>query len=407
MNSCISACSKGNQWQRSLSILAKLEYPNAVQANIISQPGWPKADVISVNAALEACSAAGLWQASLRVFRDFCQDSLALVPDSWTYVRVISSCGQAHRWEAALRVLAEALGSAAVLRARDKGCKLIADTSLKGGEYRTPDTLQRCCNVALAALERALQWEQSVSLLRDMQCRRVAYDSISLNAATGSVAEEWQLAFSLLRVARSLKTADSITGNAVMHSCLKAGRWENALKLFAQSFEPGSVVGRRLPTQGTWDQDKLTSDEVSWATAVSACELAARRSATCPCPCPVWEPELAVTRSGSTENPKWWQHSFWLLTAMQAGRIVPDSGVLRCVIRSCGFGGSWRQSLSFFASQVAIGSPRVVDSDTNSCLPSLWSASAWVCEAHGEPRLQTLGGSLWPSRSCIAFAASE
>eukprot|EP00397_Hematodinium_sp_SG-2012_P056480 GEMP01069724.1.p1 GENE.GEMP01069724.1~~GEMP01069724.1.p1 ORF type:complete len:310 (+),score=62.08 GEMP01069724.1:56-931(+) len=93
-NAVISACAKGAQWTLALALLRTMRHTHKLKPNDISY-----------NAAVSACEKAANWASALSLLRDMRQD--AIPPNTISYSAAISACdrGGAH-WVHALHLFA-------------------------------------------------------------------------------------------------------------------------------------------------------------------------------------------------------------------------------------------------------------------------------------------------------------
>ncbi|CAK0894342.1 unnamed protein product, partial [Prorocentrum cordatum] len=95
-NAGISACEKGGQWQRALSLLSEMW-----QAKL-------EPNVISYNAGISAWEEGGQWQRALALLWEICEAKLE--PDVTSYSAGISACEARGQWNKALDLLESMLG---------------------------------------------------------------------------------------------------------------------------------------------------------------------------------------------------------------------------------------------------------------------------------------------------------
>ncbi|CAK0875286.1 unnamed protein product [Prorocentrum cordatum] len=92
-NAGISACEKGEQWQRALALLSEMR-----EAKL-------DPDVISYNVGISACEKGQQWQRALALLSEMLEAKLE--PDIISYNAGISACEKGEQWQRALALLSE------------------------------------------------------------------------------------------------------------------------------------------------------------------------------------------------------------------------------------------------------------------------------------------------------------
>eukprot|EP00439_Symbiodinium_sp_Y106_P011919 s2494_g1.t2 len=129
MNSAISACGRGEQWESALQLYAELveggadagnRTQSALMTSLARGVQWTQAihmlqhmstpNIVVHTAACEACARAGRWQEVLCLFRDLLADKLK--PDLAAFHVTLSACAAGGQWLLALELLHERLPQA-------------------------------------------------------------------------------------------------------------------------------------------------------------------------------------------------------------------------------------------------------------------------------------------------------
>ncbi|CAK0795997.1 unnamed protein product [Prorocentrum cordatum] len=147
-NAAISACEKGEQWQRALGLLSEMREAD-LQPNVIS------ATTLRSARARRASSGSGLWCFSARCGERICSPTLPI------YSAGVSACEKGEQWQRAQWQRALVLLS-------------------EMGEVELEPTI--IYNVGISACEKGLQWQRAWALLSEMWKTKLVPDVISYSA---------------------------------------------------------------------------------------------------------------------------------------------------------------------------------------------------------------------------------
>merc|ERR1719231_1563442 len=89
VNSAMSACASGQQWQRALFLLSELH----LQVGLYK---YVEPYVISFNAAISACERGRQWELALHLASKLLQES-GLEPSLHSFNSMLSACGVGHQ----------------------------------------------------------------------------------------------------------------------------------------------------------------------------------------------------------------------------------------------------------------------------------------------------------------------
>ncbi|CAK0832933.1 unnamed protein product [Prorocentrum cordatum] len=243
----ISACEKGEQWQRALALLSEMW-----EAKL-------EPDVISYSAGISACEKGEQWQRALALLSEMRQAKME--PNSATalgsararrassgsglcYNAGISASGKGEQWARALALLSE-----------------LREAKLE------PNVIY--CNAGISACEKGEQWQRALALLSEMWEVTLESSVTSYNAGISACGkgEQWPRALGLLSEMREakLKPDGIFSYNAVICACERCGQWQQALSQL-----------------GEMRESNLEPNGKGFNFAVTACERSSRDSAGFP-----------------------------------------------------------------------------------------------------------------------------
>lgn len=325
-NSAVTACAKSGRWEEAVALLAEMVASPAPPAAASGAPGsaakrerdrsgavgtWGpgtssaargssrggcgdvvrsgaaqpagrlfcRPNVVTYNAAMQACGSAGQWREALRLLRAMLADNIA--PNATSFTSAIAACGSAGEWEQARRLLGAVKGvegaaplsvgsyNAAIKACGDAGRIEEAvgilremEADARGGVAPPPDVTTYTSAIKATGAE----YKQAILLLREMPTKDLTPSRISYNAAITACGRggKWELAESLFReLARAGLSPDVISYNSVISALGGAGQWERAV----------GYLGEMSAAGGSGD---VAPDGVSFAAASLACERAGR-----------------------------------------------------------------------------------------------------------------------------------
>lgn len=238
---------------------------------------WPSADVVSFNAAMEACAKAGRWRKGVALL-PFMR-ATGIRPDVRTYAAVLACFRAGGQWESALELLE---------KMEDFGFS-------NGGRVDVNDELVipdiGCYGVVMSAMGEAGEWERALELLRRLQRRGgigktltgaelphagpaeastataggpnlVCYNAVLLACARAGAPAP---ALALLEEMEGLGVFDVASFNCVMRACRGQGQWRKATELLDRM-----VRGDR--TRGSSAERTLPQPDVySFSSVIAAC----------------------------------------------------------------------------------------------------------------------------------------
>eukprot|EP00434_Breviolum_minutum_P031476 symbB.v1.2.027837.t2/scaffold2770.1/size71041/3 len=258
-NAAISACEKGHQWTFALDLLMTLEDQQLT------------ADVVSYTAAIGACEKSAEWMMALSLLEHMQEKRLQ--PNVVTYNSTISACEKAVEWQKALLLLAEVekmphleatvISYSGAISACEKAAQWPEALHQLGRiEHQRLGANVVTYNAAMSACRRT--WSMAVELMDEMGSRKLQKDVVSYtavisafetsnlwqfawhllepleftinsapyNAAMSAMAfEQWHRALHLLQMLVERSMASTISFNAAMDACGKAGKWQMAMQL--------------------------------------------------------------------------------------------------------------------------------------------------------------------------------
>ncbi|CAE8715678.1 unnamed protein product, partial [Polarella glacialis] len=227
------AKAKAQQWIPTSTILTALSHSLRIEP-----------DVVSFSATAAACKRGPHWAMALRLFASSRQHGLR--PNSVTAGTAIGACSWARQWALALALLHS-------LRCSSQQLDVATFTT------------------ALSAMSSSSLWERALQLPCEIRSRSIEVDAPLWGGAASACerGRRWEQALMLLPEVFSSATQGSPSLasalpalNAVLSACEAGRRWREALDLL-------SVKARLL---------RLRPNTISYGSAISACEKAARWS---------------------------------------------------------------------------------------------------------------------------------
>ncbi|CAE8642006.1 unnamed protein product [Polarella glacialis] len=273
LNSAISACEKGLQWQRALFLLLEdcagrrlhadaITYSAAITAcghgarsdialDLLRSMRHAKVEpkVFCFNAAITTCGARSLqWEPALELL--WAARQLSVEPNTVTGNAALGACGPGHRWEVAVAGL-QFLLSGSGLRANilsfnsaisavnfGREAWQVAVSFLEAAQHYglLPDIIT--LGAVGDAFDKALQWQHAINLLREaVPYYSVLPDKGCFGAAISACERcgQWEMALELLQVMsagrRPESSVDVAAFGAAVNACGKTLRWAQALQL--------------------------------------------------------------------------------------------------------------------------------------------------------------------------------
>ena len=248
-------------------------------------------NVVTYNAAMQACGSAGRWREALRLLRALLAEGIA--PNATSFTSAIAACGAAGEWQQARRLIGAVrkahgagLLSVASYNAAIKACgdagrfeeavevlrEMEADALSRGEGTPAPDATTYTAAIKASGPAH----EHAIRLLREMPTKGVTPTRISYNAAISSCGRggEWELAESLFGEMVTLGLSpDVISYNSLISAFGGAGQWERAVGCLREMLvlSSGLAAGG-----GGGGAGVVNPDAVSFAAASLACERAGR-----------------------------------------------------------------------------------------------------------------------------------
>ena len=315
----ISACGKGTQWQTAIHLLKEAERNNADAVEVYNatisayqrSKLWERAlelffrmnemklsDVISLNAALSACSSeSGLWQTALHLISGM--QIFRIWANEVAHNSGITACAKANSWEKALNLFRllesngrklDAISYGAATNACDRGARWQHAIYLKdiaGVADQSDKSLSYFATSCIGASSRLGRWECAMQIYRQLRANCSELSIISCTAlctadgrrwqdalymASGPSpiscdvdfhnevmgATEWANALLLLHVHRKTLQMNSVSYNAVMGSCQRWEHWQESLTLFLDQSFRGiqldlSSLGAAMSVNSQWE----------------------------------------------------------------------------------------------------------------------------------------------------------
>ncbi|CAE8721075.1 unnamed protein product, partial [Polarella glacialis] len=338
------ACGEGLQWDWALQLLSWGRGANF---------GGLRPDLVSHNAATQACLRAGRWPAALVVREDLA--SRALRADEFSFVMAAGACEVSFQWELVLKLLtalkADRPGvlSAPVLHSTATACvasqqwELALDILLSGplgleavfandGRLETPPS-ETSVGVALTACAAGQLWKAAVALLQGALGQRLQA-SPRLCAATIH--------------ACSIGKFEVLDGRSPPDLRLSR-RWVRALDLLRWSRDEGLVEGQRNgevpePSRDKFQKRQSGSEVQMLNAAIQACSFFG------------------------------WEHSVSLLSGAMGQSLQSDTVSWNLVASTCDKQGLWQSALEVLHIARRSGMPGDIVG---------YNAALSACEQHG------------------------
>lgn len=253
-NAAMQACGSAGRWREALALLR----------GMLSNKVAPNAT--SLTAAIAACGFAGEWQQALDLLRAVKDVDGGVVLSVGSYNAAIRACGKAGRFEQAVGVLREMEADA-----KKKGAS--------GDSWIPPAPDVTTYTAAIAACGAAREHEQAVLLLREMPAAGITPNTISYNAAITACIRSgrWELSLALFREMAKLGVSpDVVSYNAAVSALGGAGEWERAIGLLREMTPVKSGGAATSAGTGGGDGGGVSPDHASFATAIRACVKARR-----------------------------------------------------------------------------------------------------------------------------------
>ena len=270
MNASISACARNSAWQLSLWLFNQAGHTQQQHQTAAYQHLFSALlpDSYSFNAVISSCVYGAVWQTALTYLHRAQQSGLPKKPVILTAAS--SACAIALKWQIALEL---ASLSCAVVKSNDRQGALVSlGATLKACErgaqwslachtaweaLRTGLVDSSACCAAVSACEKSQQWQHALSLSSSLVANLVKPNALLCGAVVSSCeySREWELAMQLLhstelgggpQVFQDL--SDTASGSimpvaAAMSCCSKANRWELVLHLLDRLRHSGVPAG--------------------------------------------------------------------------------------------------------------------------------------------------------------------
>ncbi|CAE8739992.1 unnamed protein product [Polarella glacialis] len=335
LNSCLSACQKGQQWRAALGSFSDARLQGLVP------------DVVTNNALLAVCSNIRDWNAALVILETIRRQHLQ--PTVVSYTSAIAAAARSLHWRASLDLLLQLCHQSFCITTLSYNAALAAfgnvfpSTPAAGPQgFAAPENvvwrlglllLSSLCKVqlkpdstsvnsAMNACVACLRWEYAFELLQGMPLLGLSPDILSCNIALAACdrSHEWTRALFLLQsMTQRGPHPDLVSFNSVMGACGRRQQLEQVLELLRSTRRVLGVV----------------PDEFSFTYSVAACE---RRQQ--------WALALAL-----------------LCEAAQAGLQWSPTGAAtatNAALSACGSHGLWRVAAALLESLVSVRLSNVV-----------------------------------------------
>ncbi|CAL1152549.1 unnamed protein product [Cladocopium goreaui] len=323
-NAAIAAAELHGEWQTALQLLRRM-LAEKVDIN-----------VISFNRTLGSAGQASCWTLSLALLEEL--PTHQLVPDSFSYSAVIKGLKQGLLWQLAL-----ALFNHMPRGLRDKVCY----------------------NSAIASMP----WNWALELFHEMTRSQTSLDAVSYGSAVAACqrAAQWQSSLILLMEVRQNQLSNAVIENTVMGSCARANQRQITLNLLDE-MEARNVSDHRSYgiamtafNDGAWEAclDLLVrSLRASTHPNVVSCTTLIRTCATAG----EWRMALEVLRSmaemlveantwsynssiTACESASHWEVALLQLHQMRAAELEPDVISFNSTLSAFQDGTSWSVAL--------------------------------------------------------------
>ncbi|CAE7371886.1 PPR10, partial [Symbiodinium sp. CCMP2456] len=188
---------------------------------------------------------------------------------------------------------------------------------------------------SIAQAGRVQQWKKAVALLDEACCRRLRLNIIVTNAAMAACekAKQWQAVLALL----SSRESDMVGWNSALSACEKGGAWPVALSLYDE------IVQRHLQPDAVTFGLLVRLEQVAggWLAALGA--LSNMRAAGF---CPNVMNYAVVLRACKDAGS--WQVALALVSTMLQEGVRPDVLAVNAAIGACTETGSWEVAVGLF-----------------------------------------------------------
>ncbi|CAK0795975.1 unnamed protein product [Prorocentrum cordatum] len=337
----ISACGKGDQWQRASALLNEMR-----EAKL--QPS-----VISYSAGIRACETDGQWQRALALLGQILEAKLQL--DVLSCNAGIRACGKGDRWQQALALLDEMREAklepnvfptmpASARASRVRSGSGLWRCSARCGRRRWSPT-SSLYSSGISACEKGEQWQRALALLGDIWGAKLVPNVFSYSAGISACEKggQWQSALALLGEMRQASLQpNGFSYSAGISACGKGDQWERALALLSEMW--GAKLEPSVTRLQRWDQRVREGQAV--AAGFGAAERVAGGEAGA---------KLSYNAGISAcEKGEQWQRALALLSEMREARLEPNVISYNAELCACERCGQWRQALSLLDEMRAI-----------------------------------------------------